>query len=246
MKSLLILLLALLTATSARGAEIQYYPPDVSPWAFQHLVAMKEPSLFRRQSEAAHEEYRFLWLRTFHKPIGIRIWNDGRQAAMRIVRLSGAGGYEPGHIESDTTSPVSEEDWKRFRDFIAKAAFWQTPTRDAQEKPGEDGSQWILEASAAGKYHVVDRWAPRSGAYTDCCRFLITLARLQIPKEGVLLTGEDLSRWPSQPSGQGETADGSAYLFTEAESANQKRNDAVRLAVCGDWRSPQHISVRWK
>jgi hypothetical protein len=144
---------------------------------------MKEPSLFERDEKATREEYRFLWLRTFHKPIAIRIWGEGSAAQMRVVRLSGAGGYEPGHIESDTTTKIMPEDWRRFRDCIAKAQFWQMPTKESPEELGFDGSQWILEGRDAAKYHVVDRWTPRGDSYADCCRSLITLAKLQIPKD---------------------------------------------------------------
>jgi hypothetical protein len=142
---------------------------------------MKEPSLLHAQP--VREEYRFLWLRTFHKPIAIRIWADGTAAKMRVVRLSGAGGYEPGHIESDSTSPASSKDWKRFRDLIAKAAFWEMPTKEPQEELGFDGSQWILEGALGDRYHVVDRWTPSGGSYAECCRFLITLSKQQIPHD---------------------------------------------------------------
>ena len=173
----------LLVAAAAVAGDVHYYPPDVSSWATQHLTAMKEPSLFAPHEKAAREEYRFLWLRTFHKPIAIRIWSEGSAAQMRVVRLSGAGGYEPGHIESDTATKVTPEDWKRFRDCIAKAQFWQMPTKESAEELGLDGSRWILEGRDAAKYHVVDRWTPRGGSYADCCRFLVTLANFQIPKD---------------------------------------------------------------
>jgi hypothetical protein len=144
---------------------------------------MKEPSLFAAEENGKREEYRFLWLRTFHKPIVIRIWSDGSGAQMRVVRLSGAGGYDPGHIESDTTTKISLGDWKRFHERIANAQFWQLPTKETPDTFGTDGSQWILEGRDATKYHVVDRWTPRGGDYADCCRFLITLAKLRIPKD---------------------------------------------------------------
>ena len=179
----IITLLAIGTS-AAFADDPRYYPPDVSSWASNHLIAMKEPSLFAPQGGATREEYRFLWLRTFDKPIALRIWSDGSGAQMRIVRLSGAGGYDPGHIESDTTVNVSPEDWRRFRDCIAKAQFWQMPTKESPTELGFDGSQWIFEGRDTTKYHVVDRWTPRGGAYADCCRFLITLAKLQIPKDG--------------------------------------------------------------
>jgi len=55
---------------------------------------------------------------------------------------------------------------------------------------GNEGcsSQWILEDQASGKYHVVDRWSPTSDDnrhlenYVACCRYLLTLAKLEIPK----------------------------------------------------------------
>ena len=133
------------------------------------------------------EEYRFLWLRTFNKPIAIRIWATADSAQMRVVRLSGAGGYDPGHVESDKTVKISSDNWKRFRDSVAKAQFWQMPTKDPHEELGLDGSQWILEGRVNGKYHVVDHWTPSSGAYYDCCRLLIALSKEQIPHKAFYL-----------------------------------------------------------
>jgi len=152
-----------------------------SKWYSSHLSAMKEPSLFAQQN--GREEYRFLWLRTFHKPIAIRVWADGDAAQMRVIRLNGAGGYDSGELESDTTLKLSSADWKRFRDCVAKAQFWQMPTKDPHEELGFDGSRWILEGRANGKYHVVDHWTPSGGAYYDCCSLLITLSKQQIPHD---------------------------------------------------------------
>ena len=181
MKSLVFASLLLIAAGNV--VDPHYYPSDVSSWASDHLKAMREPSLFRPERADDREEYRFLWLRTFHKPIAVRIWADAASAQMRVVRLSGAGGYDPGTIEADNTIKVCADDWKRFRDFVAKVQFWQMPTKETNEELGFDGSQWILEGRAVDKYHVVDRWTPHGGAYADCCRLLITMANLEIPKD---------------------------------------------------------------
>jgi hypothetical protein len=183
MRSRFVITLLAVAAAAAQADSTRYFPSDVSSWASQHLAAMKEPSLFAPPSDAARDEYRFLWLRTFHKPIAIRIWRGGPAAQMRIVRLSGAGGYDPGQVESDATTQITAGDWKRFRDCLAKAKFWQMPTKDPNEELGLDGSQWILEGRAEGKYHVVDRWTPSGGDYAACCRLLVTLAKLQIPQD---------------------------------------------------------------
>jgi hypothetical protein len=41
-------------------------------------------------------------------------------------------------------------------DFMLKPDFWKEPTE--VDSRGCDGSEWVLEGAAAGKYHVVDRW----------------------------------------------------------------------------------------
>lgn len=182
MKSL-VLVASLLAVCAYAAEDATYYPSDVSPWASAHLAAMHEPSLYHPEVAKPREEYRFLWLRTFHKPIAIRIWADAAAAQMRVVGLSGAGGYDPGKIDSDKTVKLSPDDWKRFRDCVAKAEFWQMPTKESNEELGFDGSQWILEGRADNKYHVIDRWTPRGGTYYDCCRMLVSLAKLDIPQD---------------------------------------------------------------
>ena len=57
-------------------------------WYSQHLIAMGEPLL----PDGANEVYRFLWLRTFHNPIMIRLTYDPKGCDLIAKRLDGAGG----------------------------------------------------------------------------------------------------------------------------------------------------------
>jgi len=181
------LALALFTLPLLARAETTYFPKGNEGWYSQHLAAMQEPSLFQDRTNQAVEQYRFLWLRTFHKPIAVRIWKDNQAIHLRVIRLSGKGGYDPGKIEQDTTTTLTDEQWKTFLDLLQKSGFWDMPSKKVDEA-GYDGAQWILEGQASGKYRVVDRWSPASDDhrhlenYVACCRYLLTLARLEIPK----------------------------------------------------------------
>ncbi len=148
----------------------------------------REPSLYEHHSDNDVERYRFLWLRTFHKPIAVRIEKNAGGFTGRVVRLSGQGGYEPGQIERDEQFAVTTQQWNEFTDLLQRSSFWQMPTDEDEDEPGLDGAQWILEGQHAGKYHVVDRWTPireesrNTDSFVACCRCLLTLAHEQVPQ----------------------------------------------------------------
>jgi hypothetical protein len=153
-------------------------------WYSKHLVAMHEPSLLM-DDNAGGERYRFLWLRTFHHPVVIRAERFGNQRFLIAKELNGAGGYEPGKLIVNTIRPLAEGEWARLVSLIDHACFWQLPTE--QELGGPDGAQWILEGQLDGRYHVVDRWSPRSGSYRELCTYL-----LQISELGIDLASEEV------------------------------------------------------
>jgi hypothetical protein len=186
MISMLAVAVALLTA---RAAGTVYFPKGADNSDPKHLAAMEEPSLYERRTDKAVEQYRFLWLRTFHRPIAVRIQKNSKGILLRIVRLSGAGGYEPGHIEHDERFALTTNHWDGFLKLLDKSAFWHMPTAE-EDAGGFDGSRWVLEGQAAGTYHVVDRWTPAADAdkrhlddFVACCRFLLKLSKQEIPKK---------------------------------------------------------------
>lgn len=185
----LLFLAVFLTTTLADSADTKYFPDGSEHWYPQHLEAMKEPSLYDRRENQNIEVYRLLWLRTFHKPIAIRISKDSFGVKLRVVRLSGAGGYKPGTIEHDKTYALANQQWDHFTQLLAKTSFWKMPTAD-EMIGGKDGARWVLEGQAAGKYQVVDRWTPsvesesrKLNDFIACCQYLIELSNLEIPKK---------------------------------------------------------------
>src|SRR5919205_1244808 len=65
-------------------------------WYSGQLEAMNELPLAALENE--DESYRFLWLRSFHKPIAIHVWRAGVRRFVVVKRLNGHGGYNPGRV----------------------------------------------------------------------------------------------------------------------------------------------------
>ena len=175
------------------AAQVRYFPKDafgdsaqetefISDWYSHQLVALKEPSIFEMASIPAAETYRFLWLRTFHHPVAIRVDLKADGTGVVTTKIaSGAGGYKPGIITVNQSRKLTPAETHRFHVEIERKDFWSLPARD--DRSGEDGAQWIVEGVRAGKYHVVDRWSPRDGAVRELGFFFLNdLARINIPK----------------------------------------------------------------
>jgi hypothetical protein len=158
------------------------------PWYGKHLRAMQERPLCSGGSQRT--AYRFLWLRTFHAPIAIRIEAGDKGHLLVAKRLTGQGGYDPGSIDLERTVPVSADDWDRLSLLVANAGFWSEPTQEARDCPDGnvcvhfDGAQWVLEGFSHGHYHAVDRWSPTTegpfSAYREACLYLVQLAGLDV------------------------------------------------------------------
>jgi hypothetical protein len=145
----------------------------VAQWYSKHLSAMNEkPFYYPDNSEV--ESYRFLWLRSFHHPIAVRLWSTGGEQFMTLKEMSGAGGYEPGKLLVNHTRKISKDEWDEFTRLLEQTCYWELPTRDGIL--GNDGAQWILEGVRSGRYHVVDRWTPQSGSYREACLYALKLS----------------------------------------------------------------------
>jgi hypothetical protein len=170
-------------------AGLQTFSPSPLRWGGgAHLEAMGEPSLWLAAQKADVHVYRFLWLRTFHHPVALRIdvAPDGT-ARLSAKVTTGAGGYEPGVLRTDKSVPLTRAQVKRFLDGLEKAKFWTLPTAEPEAvgKDGSiritlDGALWTIEGVTDGRYHVVDRHSPARGAFRDAALLLLRFADLGI------------------------------------------------------------------
>jgi hypothetical protein len=160
------------------SAQTEYFHVARSPrelwrfpttWYTGQLKAMNELPLAALESE--DESYRFLWLRSFHRPVAIHVWRTGDRYFMVVKRLNGKGGYDPGTFDLYWARSLSVNDWAGFIMHLEHSNYWLMPTKD--DRMFFDGAQWILESYREGRYHVVDRQSPDDGAYRDACMYLL-------------------------------------------------------------------------
>jgi hypothetical protein len=143
---------------------------------------MHEPSLSCGPT-TAQETYRFLWLRSFHHPVAIRITRNENQYELTTVVLNGAGGYEPGEISRNSRRPLSKAEWDKAMTALSKFGFWRSKTVLDTDIVGTDGAQWIVEGQS-GRYHVVESWGGLGGLQ-DIGLTMLELSGLNIPKDEI-------------------------------------------------------------
>ncbi len=142
-------------------------------WYSRHLYGMQEPSLSQGKAKA-DVVYRFLWLRSFHHPISVRVEKTGSSVDLYAVELDGAGGYDPGKILRKTQKSLPMVDFEKLADRLGKPEFWQQRGRQS----GVDGAEWILESLQNGRYQVANRWSPKSGEFREVCFLFLEYAGL--------------------------------------------------------------------
>lgn len=155
---------------------------DEIEWYSEYLSVMKEPSLLPPDN-CAVETYRFLWLRTFHQPIAIRVWSMNGRHFLVAKQLSGQGGYDTGRIVINRIRTLSNADWEQLTNLLAEISFWNLPT-DEGPRTGRDGAQWILEGLHDGKYHITDRWSAKE-KYREVCLYFLKLSGLRVRQSDV-------------------------------------------------------------
>ncbi|MEJ2239777.1 MAG: hypothetical protein P8X82_15900 [Gemmatimonadales bacterium] len=151
------------------------YLQERDPWYGEQLRAAGEGSLCDDQ-DPPEEVYRLSWIPSFDPTVIVRLERLSSGVHLSAVRLSGAGGYEPGVPVARARLDLAESEWRHWLHLVSSARFWTAPTAESHkvlDKDGNevygmglDGAQWLLEARRGADYHAVDRWSPmRNGPY---------------------------------------------------------------------------------
>jgi hypothetical protein len=186
---------AFLLAATLSTAQTSFFPSHafdtdtrynhfIDDWYSHQLRALNEPSLLTQSKDPSAQSYRFLWLRTFHHPIAVRLDLKSDGTAILTTKISsGAGGYAPGHLVMNTSKPLTKQQTDIFLHKINIDKFWELPPTPLKDRQGDDGSEWVIEGIKDGKYHLATQWAPTEGPIHDLGTALaFDLAALQIPK----------------------------------------------------------------
>lgn len=187
MKETFLLLILLLSANHAFAGEPCYFPIDktgakgisvfMCSWYSSVLKKMKEPSLITMK-DTGSRIFRFTILPTWGNPVSVRLSITNGIGTIEGKRLGGEAGYDPGKLVERTSVQLNKADTDHFLSLFAKLKFFTLKTAD--DMPGLDGSQWILEVVDNGNYHVVDRWSPadydpekrQTLAFVNICKWL--------------------------------------------------------------------------
>lgn len=148
------------------------------------LDVMKEPVL-ADTDDSNVEQFRFVWLRSFHDYVSVRVKLTAGISTIHVRVLRGFRidvidqdgtilRHEPGRIvhledrrllEEERVALVKQLDALGFQDIAP-----------VEESKGVDGADWLLEGVTKRGYHAATRWSPKSGPFKAACLTLLDLA----------------------------------------------------------------------
>lgn len=107
--------------------------------------------------------YRFLWLRSFHRPISVRVALDEGGARVVATEFDGPDGYgSSGRVLRRQETALTARQAEAFENALRAEGFWTVPPHDDQrDRNILDGAEWVIEA-ATTQYRVVTRRSPKN------------------------------------------------------------------------------------
>ena len=164
-----------------KKGKTDFFPKEIfvidflETWYGSNLKEMKEES-FLKISDKNKEAYRFLWLRSFHHPIFVRIERNQDKYNLVAKEFDGKADIKPGKLLQTDEKTISKEEWCEFIELLEKSDFWNMKPRGFDLINGNDGAQWILEGAKENRYYAADAWSPRNGEFREVCIFLLKLS----------------------------------------------------------------------
>ncbi len=133
------------------------HPDDIiRRWYSAELCAMGEAPLVPPRGRD-DVRLRFLWLRSFHPSISIRIEYDGWRARLVAVELAKPDEREsPGVIARRESRDLEDDEWAAIERAIEGSGLWEVGS-----EPHEccDGARWVFEIVEEDRRHLADRWS---------------------------------------------------------------------------------------
>ena len=143
-------------------------------WYTDTLKQLNEPTLLNSERTA----YRFLWLRSFHSTIAVRLWLDGERKMLSVKEL-GRDNAHDSTLAVNQTRSLTPEEWATFTRLLNASCFWEMSS-SSNGPIANDGAWWIFEGVQEGQYHVTHRQSPDSGSYRELCLYMLKLSGLPL------------------------------------------------------------------
>lgn len=162
-----------------------YFPPGIlaekpavskfeEEWYSKELKLLREPSLWESSKTQKSETYRFLWLRSFHPGIAIRIDLKADGSSVATIKIDNEKGKgEPTKLVKSKVLRLTENQTQLFLDRVSDWGFWAQATVEKTDTIGVDGAEWILEGVKNGEYLILNRWSPKAGPVHDLGTYML-------------------------------------------------------------------------
>jgi hypothetical protein len=143
----------------------------------RHLAQLGESS-FLAAPRTQHVAYRFLWLRSFHSTIIVRVWMDGDRRMLTVKELSAQVANRESKVILNQTRSINEDEWINFSSLLNKTCLWDRPGTETGPI-ANDGEWWVLEGTSENHYHVITRQVP-DDAYRELCLYMLKLSGISV------------------------------------------------------------------
>ena len=142
----------------------------------QFFSAFKELPVYALP-DCVDEAYSLTWIPSFHAPVLVRVWHSGNHAFMVAKTLDSKGWSKFGSVKEDNSRPLTDFEWRDFKDLLNRASYWDLPSTVDEINP-EDGAVWLIDGLRTKQYHWVRRRVPKD-QYAEVCKHLIRVSGLE-------------------------------------------------------------------
>ncbi len=135
------------------------------------------------------ENYRLLWLRSFHDEIMITLSKKGNNIKIRALRIGHSEfDFSPAILETINTK-ITVEEFKKFKALISNLNFMnQEQDQFYQKQTGSelrvivhtDGARWIIEGADNSDVNVIQHWSDVGGNFRNAALYLIDKSKIDI------------------------------------------------------------------
>ena len=164
--------------------------PDNGDFTNQ-LKSLGEPSLSVLPNSSCASVYRFLWIRTFHNPISIRVeHHKDNTTKVYAKELGKTGPGQPKTLIKDRDLDWSATQYASFISKVDKMDFWNSPSVliITERELCADGASWTLEGVDQNRCHFIKRGPAtidKNPALKEVGLFLLRDTKLLPPKEQI-------------------------------------------------------------
>ncbi len=177
-------------------------------WFSRDLWRLQEPVIYNVPLGPDDEMYRFTWLRSFERPMAVRLSKRGKEYLLtwRVASVyvpgnkgqtSGAkrhmtrkervirSRYGNGALQQEGSRYVSRHVWLHFKNMVNRCGFDTMVNRNLGELVMNDGAEWILENRQPNHYHVLAKQSFGLYDFEQCCLYLLRHAHISLRYEKI-------------------------------------------------------------